>query len=576
MSNTIRNLRIASKLNVISGLFLCAAVGVGTLGYRTFEEVRINSPRYDAVVANKDLLADVLPPPAYIIETHLVAFEMLEGDAAAVDNQVARIERLRQEFDARHGHWNENMPDSTGKQAFVVRSHRPALDYYSTLGKEFVPALKAGDPVKARQILLGPLTKSYNEHRAAVDEVVQFTVKGAAAVEEETKETIASSLTLLLALGLAGFALAFTITQWISGQITKSLKRMVTALKDVAGGDLRTQVNVETTDEIGQMGAELNRAVDAMSETVGKVRDVAGVVAGASQELSSAANEISNGAQSQASSLEETAASLEQITSAVKLNADNAGQASVLAIQSRDTAEKGGHIVGSAVTAMDEITASSKRIADIITTIDEIAFQTNLLALNAAVEAARAGEQGRGFAVVATEVRNLARRSASASKEIKELIGDSVAKIDVGSSHINSSGEELREIVTAVKRVTDIIQEIASASREQNTGIVQVSRSISQLDSITQHNAAQTEELSATAQQLARHSDELEQLVSFFQLDGSASSTRVRRGGGDLSPPRARRVVVTRAEPMPSWGDDEFPEASGEFASLPPAIEKAS
>lgn len=307
------------------------------------------------------------------------------------------------------------------------------------------------------------------------------------------------------------------------------------------------------------MAEKLNTAVGAMAETVSKVREVAHTMTIASRELSSAANEIAGGAQRQAASLEETAASLEEITSAVKLNADNAQQASLLATQSRDTAEKGGRTVASAVNAMAEITQASKKISDIITTIDEIAFQTNLLALNAAVEAARAGEQGRGFAVVATEVRNLARRSATASKEIKTLIGDSVSKIDAGSAHINQSGEELHGIVQAVKRVTDIIQEIASASREQNTGINQVSKAVAQLDGVTQHNAAQTEELSATAQHLAGNARDLEQLVALFQI-----------GGVELPPSRkpvftrprvaspAKPPAVPRPTELQSW-DDEFP-----------------
>ncbi len=252
-----------------------------------------------------------------------------------------------------------------------------------------------------------------------------------------------------------------------------------------------------------------------------EVSGIAESFAGASQQLSAASEEIASGAQEQASNLEETASSLEEITSTIKQNADNAQQANQLATGAREVAERGGEVVGDAVEAMKAINQSSKKIAEIITAIDEIAFQTNLLALNAAVEAARAGEQGRGFAVVAGEVRNLAQRSAGAAKEIKDLIQDSVRKVEAGSELVNKSGQTLQDIVQAVKRVTDIVSEIAAASREQSTGVDQVSRAVAQMDQVTQTNASQTEELSGTAESLSSKAQELQELV-----------TRVKSGGG--------------------------------------------
>jgi methyl-accepting chemotaxis protein len=233
----------------------------------------------------------------------------------------------------------------------------------------------------------------------------------------------------------------------------------------------------------------------------------------------------------------------------VKQNSDSAQQARQLASGSKEVAEKGGSVVGSAVEAMSEINASSKKIAEIITAIDEIAFQTNLLALNAAVEAARAGEQGRGFAVVAAEVRNLAQRSASAAKEIKALIQDSVKKVDAGTELVNRSGATLGEIVNSVKRVTDIVTEIAAASREQSTGIDQVNKAVTQMDSVTQRNASQTEEMSATAQTLTEQAGQLRDLVSRFKLgnDGAARGPRpavaAKKGKAGTKP----RPAVARA-----------------------------
>jgi methyl-accepting chemotaxis protein len=311
---------------------------------------------------------------------------------------------------------------------------------------------------------------------------------------------------------------------YISRLIAVPLGRAAAVLESVAGGDFTQTVNVESKDEIGQLSTSLNAAITSMRTALEEVHAAASSVAAASKQLSAATDEISSGAQEQASSLEETAASLEEMTSAVKQNADNAAHAAQLAHGAREVAEKGGQVVNTAVGAMDEINTSSRKIADIITAIDEIAFQTNLLALNAAVEAARAGEQGRGFAVVAAEVRNLAQRSASSAKEIKTLINDSVAKVEAGSKLVNQSGETLGEIVTSVKRVTDIVGEIAASSREQSTGIEQVNTAVTQMDGVTQANASQTEEMSSTAEALSGQAQQLMDVVRRFKLDSNGST----------------------------------------------------
>ncbi|VTR97642.1 chemotaxis partial : Chemotaxis protein OS=Burkholderia sp. MP-1 GN=BG58_15470 PE=4 SV=1: 4HB_MCP_1: HAMP: PAS_9: HAMP: MCPsignal [Gemmata massiliana] len=301
-------------------------------------------------------------------------------------------------------------------------------------------------------------------------------------------------------------------------ELQQKVAAITTSVSALAAGDFTQEAPDLGNDEVGQMAAALNKAVVSVRTALEGVREVSEQLADASGQLSSASDEISTGAQEQASSLEETASTLEEITATVRQNSDSAQQARQLASNSKEIAEKGGQVVGNAVDAMSEINQSSKKIADIITTIDEIAFQTNLLALNAAVEAARAGEQGRGFAVVASEVRNLAQRSATAAKEIKSLIEDSVKKVDAGTELVNRSGSTLGDIVTSVKRVTDIITEIASASKEQSTGIDQVNKAISQMDTVTQRNASQTEEMSATAQTLTDQASQLRDLVARFKL----------------------------------------------------------
>lgn len=337
----------------------------------------------------------------------------------------------------------------------------------------------------------------------------------------------------------------------ISGIISRPLASTVEVLNAVAGGDFTKSLELHTQDEMGQMARALNSAVGGVRSALVDVRRVADALATAAPQLSAASEEISSGAQEQASSLEETASSLEEITSTVKQNADNAQQANQLACRSREVAEKGGQVVHSAVEGMSEINKASKKIADIITAIDEIAFQTNLLALNAAVEAARAGEQGRGFAVVAGEVRNLAQRSAAAAKEIKGLIQDSVRKVETGTELVNQSGQTLQEIVTSVKRVTDIVGEIAAASREQSAGIDQVSRAVAQMDQVTQGNASQTEELSGTAESLAGQAQELQALVSRFQLghDQPASAPAARPAAVAAIRPAPRKASSVRPRP---------------------------
>jgi methyl-accepting chemotaxis protein len=322
----------------------------------------------------------------------------------------------------------------------------------------------------------------------------------------------------MVTLCLVGVVLGAALGYFISRTIGRPLGRAVQVLQAMAARDFTQRLDIESHDEVGQMAQALNEGVQAVEGALLEVREVAASVATASQQLSASAEEISSGAQEQASSLEETAANLEEITATVKQNAESAQQASQLGAGARETAERGGAVVSNAVEAMGEINKASKRIADIITTIDEIAFQTNLLALNAAVEAARAGEQGRGFAVVAAEVRNLAQRSASAAKEIKGLIQDSVRKVEGGTELVNQSGQRLHEIVGSVKRVTDLVAEMASASREQSTGIDQVNKAVSQMDQVTQSNSAQTEELSSTATSMSQQADQLRKLVGQFRL----------------------------------------------------------
>jgi len=314
------------------------------------------------------------------------------------------------------------------------------------------------------------------------------------------------------------------------GVADKVINDTIRVLSALAVGDLTKTIEAEYQGSFGQLKNDANATVAKLTEVVGNIQSTAGSVKTGAGEISQGNSDLSQRTEEQASSLEETASSMEEMTSTVKQNADNAGEANQLAIVARDQAQKGGSVVGDAIVAMNEINASSKKISDIISVIDEIAFQTNLLALNASVEAARAGDQGRGFAVVASEVRNLAGRSATAAKEIKELIEDSAGKVDEGSRLVNESGETLEEIVSGVKKVTDIVGEIAAASQEQSAGIEEVNKAIMQMDELTQQNAALVEEAAAASESLGEQADDMNQMMDFFTVSGVVTGTQSMTG----------------------------------------------
>jgi methyl-accepting chemotaxis protein len=320
-------------------------------------------------------------------------------------------------------------------------------------------------------------------------------------------------------------------------------------VEDVGEGRLDRRVAVDgKTGFFEDLAKGINRLVENLAGVILQVKEAANEVSRGADEISQGNLNLSQRTEEQASSLEETASSMQEMTSTVRQNADNAGQANQLAVAARDQAEKGGEVVSRAVRAMTEINDSSKRIADIIGVIDEIAFQTNLLALNAAVEAARAGEQGRGFAVVASEVRNLAGRSATAAKEIKGLIKDSMRKVEEGSTLVTQSGATLEQIVAAVKKVTDIVAEIAAASQEQSAGIEQVNKAVMQLDELTQQNAALVEEASAASHSMAEQARALDDSMSRYTVaeDGARPSPGHLRAVSAPAPQAPRPVARPR------------------------------
>ena len=333
-------------------------------------------------------------------------------------------------------------------------------------------------------------------------------------------------------------------------------------IKSLSEGVLTEKMQGQYEGEFADLRDAINSTTETLAEMVDQIIEGAETILTSSDEIARGNADLSQRTEEQASSLEETASSMEEMTSTVRQNADNAREANQLASAARDQAEKGGEVVQRAVEAMSEINASSKKIADIIGVIDEIAFQTNLLALNAAVEAARAGEQGKGFAVVAGEVRNLAQRSAGAAKEIKGLINDSVERVDDGSRLVGESGKTLEEIVNAVKKVSDIIAEIAAAGMEQSAGIEEVNKAVTQMDEMTQQNAALVEEATAASESMNEEAKSMNSLMDFFVLDEEEEAVHV-------APKRRRKASAhtERAAPQPARGR----QARGSRSAAKPA-----
>lgn len=512
----MNNLKISTRLTVLVALMSILLVLVGAQGLlgmsqseeglRTVYQDR-TVPLSQILVVQRDVLRN------RNAANHAVAL----GDLSKTASILEDMRQSSKEIDATWAAFlaTEMTPDEA---RYAKEFEQARAGFLNSFLHPVEAALQAGDLERARELVITVEEGAYAPVRASLTKLTQLQVDVA---KEEYEGAVANYRNIrnlsIVVIGL-GISLAAFLGWSLVRSISSSLQQATIATEAFAKGDLTQSIRANGKDEIAQLLRSLSSMQASLTDVVSAVRQGSEGVAAASSQIAEGNHDLSARTESQASALEETAASMEEMTSTVQQNAANAKTANELANSASKVAEQGGEVVAQVVDTMKGINNSSRKIADIINVIDSIAFQTNILALNAAVEAARAGEQGRGFAVVAGEVRTLAQRSAVAAKEIKQLIDDSVARVEQGSAQVDKAGSTMAEVVSSVRRVTDIMAQISSASAEQSAGVGQVGEAVQQMDQATQQNAALVEEMAAAAASLRGQAQDLVQVVSVFKL----------------------------------------------------------
>ncbi|NKJ45949.1 methyl-accepting chemotaxis protein [Burkholderia sp. SG-MS1] len=515
---------IRTSLTMVGVLLVALTVTVGALGLTALNRASESLDR----IARGDLVAiHALDDAAsYLLRSRLAVdrFNTLSA-AGNADEAKKAIDRAQELLAKGNQSWQTYLdaPKAGVDQALLddVLARRKAV-MHEGVEPEFA-ALNANDMAAYHAIAdtkISPMFIAYDAASAAVIKALQ---QGVTQQQERARANASLMMTLIVAVTVFALLLVVGIRFALRGLIVQPLKDATTCFERIASGDLSETIEVYSRNEIGRLFDGIKRMQQSLSTMVKAVHGSAESIDTGAREIAMGNTDLSQRTEQQAASLQETASSMEQLTGTVRQNAENARQASQLAVNASDIATRGGDVVSQVVTTMQDIAISSNKVVDIIGVIEGIAFQTNILALNAAVEAARAGEQGRGFAVVAGEVRSLAQRSASAAKEIKELIGDSVNKVQSGSTLVGRAGTTMDEIVQAVRRVTDIMGEISAASEEQSGGIEQVNRAVVQMDAVTQQNAALVEQAAAAAASLEDQTRQLQAVVNGWKVAGGQS-----------------------------------------------------
>ncbi|WP_050469618.1 methyl-accepting chemotaxis protein [Herbaspirillum chlorophenolicum] len=517
----IANMKIGARLAIGFGVVIALLIAIAALGNTQLARLTdginlIVKDRYPKTVMANTIQIQVNKIALDIRDILLTAdaerIKALAADAATADKKMNEgLMKMREVA-------------RTDEDKRYIEATIAARDAYIPARDKLMALAQAGQVDEAKVFLPQQFMPVQVKYFIALDAMFDYQGGLMDAAGDAAAQDSGSARTIINSLAVVALLLAAAVALLVSRSITRPLINAVAVARRVADGDLSTHVEVKSKDETGELMAALKLMNENLCSIVSRVRSGTDTINHASGEIASGNMDLSSRTEQQAGSLEETASAMEELTSTVKQNADNARQANQLAVSASGVAVEGGTVVNQVVDTMASINESSRKIVDIIGVIDGIAFQTNILALNAAVEAARAGEQGRGFAVVASEVRSLAQRSATAAKEIKALIDDSVTKVDTGSKLVAQAGSTMTEVVSSVKRVTDIVAEISSASQEQSTGIEEINRAITLMDESTQQNAALVEEAAAAAQAMQEQAAQLMEAVSVFKLDAEITT----------------------------------------------------
>lgn len=510
-----RNTRIGQRLAlgfglVIALLALLAALSVSRIQSLSQEITLLLDDAYPRTILAHRIKADMNEVSRSMLSI------LIMTDPSQIQEELARIEKLSLSSNQLMGQLQANVtePDSIQLMQDIEKIRKKA----SKSQVVFTDLIKADQKEDALTNFLFSIRPAHAKYFEQLDKLVALQEKHMATAGETSTTQASKTTYIILLLAVAALVASSLVAYFATRSITRPLNKAVQIAQRVAHGDLTAIIHSDRQDETGQLIEALAHMNQSLQQIVGKVRVSTDTIASASIEIASGNSNLSTRTEKQAESLQQTTGAMNDLTAIVRQNADNASQANQLAVSATEVATAGGAVVGQVVETMGNINASSRKIVDIISVIDSIAFQTNILALNAAVEAARAGEQGRGFAVVAGEVRTLAQRSATAAKEIKVLINESVDKVAKGSELVTQAGTTMTHVVDSVRRVSDIIGEITAASQAQSDGIESVSMTILQMDDVTTQNAALVEQAAAAAESMQNQAQSLAQMVSVFRL----------------------------------------------------------
>jgi methyl-accepting chemotaxis protein len=537
-----------NKLWLLVGVFAAGFVVSGLFWSNTLGHVKVNGPVYQDIVQQKDLLADILPPPEYLVESYLVTLQMGSADKANLQTLAAKSQTLAKDFEDRHQYWQKELPAGPAKTLLIEKAYQPGKEMIELQQREFVPALQRGD-AKAAEAILARLTSKYDQHRAAIDELVKVATENATAQEKSAAATVGWETMLAVTLAVVFLALGIGVSLWIMRDVMHQLggdpAYAAEKVKTIAQGDLSTAIETAPGDTTSLL-AGMQQMQTALHDVIARINEAAVQLGDAAQSMATTAQQVADGSSQQSDSASSIAASVEEMTVSINLVNDSAKTAHALADEARQSSISGAKHVQETVGEMNVIAGSvdssakvvrqlgeqSQKISSIVGVIREIADQTNLLALNAAIEAARAGEQGRGFAVVADEVRKLAEKTTTSTQEIADMISEiqhgtqtaikqmeaGSAQVETGVSVANATGTAMTSIEAGAGKVLVAVDEISTALQEQAVASNQISQGVEKIAQMTEENSAAVNAVSQAAGELQTLAASLKANVGRFRL----------------------------------------------------------